>query len=147
MTKWLCHLSAQTHRAPGPFTTDWYNEDVIVDGQKRRQAVSAVSPNSIIVEPAHEQIVVGPFIQLRGWAWSCDGIKEIHLSVDAGASWQRAQVETRSEFEWQAFAGTIELRGAETLIMARAVGINGAYQPLDGARNCVHGVNVIRRSG
>ncbi|KAJ6093876.1 sulfite reductase [Penicillium canescens] len=51
-TKWLCRLSVQETRSPGPFTTVFYNELDPADlAGLRKRPVWRVEPNSMIVRP------------------------------------------------------------------------------------------------
>ena len=146
MTKWLCRLSARAERADSPFTTVWYNEEQIVNGETVRKPIWSVTPNSIIVEPAPDTAIAGTTIQVRGWAWAGVRIERVDLSADDGLTWQSAQVASRQGFEWQAFTGTLELPGRENVIVARSFATDGQAQPLHPWRNGVHKVTVFRGS-
>jgi DMSO/TMAO reductase YedYZ molybdopterin-dependent catalytic subunit len=136
MTKWLCRLSVQADRAPGPFTNEWYNEP---------KPVWAVEPNSMIVEPAPGATVHGASLPVWGWAWSADGVAAVEVSSDSGSTWRPAQLAKRSGFEWQRFELTATLAHGENLLLARARSAAGALQPLTGRRNQVHAVSVTVR--
>jgi DMSO/TMAO reductase YedYZ molybdopterin-dependent catalytic subunit len=142
MTKWLCRISAQGHRAMGPYTTDWYNEDVLVDGHSTRRPVWNVAPNSIIVEPASDQLTTAKMIDVRGWAWAGAGIASVDVSGDGGLSWREAAVMPRTEYEWQHFECTVEIDTGRPTIMARATDKLGSRQPMSNARNSVLAVQL-----
>lgn len=144
MTKWLCRLSLQAGRAPGPFTNDWYNEEVVVDGIKGTKPVWEAVPNSMIVAPA-DGATCTSIVDVRGWAWGAHPIATVHISSDGGQSWSKAPVKTREEFEWQAFHCVLQLpfdACHDLRIVARATDVRGQSQPLNPGGNSCHGVTV-----
>lgn len=148
MTKWLCRLSVQDGRANSPFTTLWYNRDSEHEGKVDREPVWAVEPNSMITHPVHGDTLSTDAVdvEVKGWAWSNNGIGGVALSADGGATWQEADVRPRQEFEWQQFAATLALARTPGLvsIIARARDANGSIQPLSGTRNEAHSVQIDR---
>lgn len=140
MTKWLCRLSVQAQRAPGPFTTDWYNEVDAATGVSK--PVWAVEPNSMIVSPAPGATVAGGAVLVRGWAWSTDGIAGVEVSTDHGGPRAAARLAPRVDFGWQAFESVLDLGPGRHRLSARATCASGATQPLAGRRNHVHSVSV-----
>ena len=141
-TKWICRLSLQVERAPSPFTTVWYNERDPTDPVGGMRPVWMVEPNSLITRPASGARLEGPKVAVQGWAWSCDGIDDVRISVNEGDSWITADVEQRTEFSWQQFRAVLELPDGEHQLMARATSANGVQQPLYGRRNHVHAVAI-----
>ncbi|CAN7780443.1 molybdopterin-dependent oxidoreductase [Variovorax sp. LjRoot175] len=146
MTKWLCRLSVQGRRANSPFTTDWYNRDSEHEGKVIREPVWAVEPNSMITHPAPDDTISTDDVEVKGWAWSNNGIGGVALSADGGATWQEAEVRPRREFEWQQFAATLPLprTPGPMSIVARARDADGSIQPLSGTRNTAHSVQINR---
>ncbi|ETI22509.1 hypothetical protein G647_06584 [Cladophialophora carrionii CBS 160.54] len=146
-TKWLCRLSVQDRRAPGPFTTTFYNEVDPTDptGQSVRP-VWMVEPNSMIVRPEPGAILQGPHIEISGRAWGCQAIEGVDISIDGGETWLPRPVvdlRPRREFEWQLFRAKPSLpEPGKYKLVARARDTSGLFQPLAGRRNHVHTVEV-----
>lgn len=138
MTKWLCKLSLHSHRAQGPFTTTFYNEIDPTDPNGGMRPVWTVEPNSMIVNPAQLAKLQSPEIEIRGWAWSYDGINAVEVSLDGGHIWTTADVEQRVDFSWQLFTVKIPLQPGYYTAIARAISSSGAQQPMSGRRNHVH---------
>lgn len=140
-TKWLCKLSMQAERSKSPYTTRWYNEiDPTVPGGQAMRPVWNVEPNSIIVRPKPDEMIVGNNVHLEGWAWSCDGIATVDISLDGGTSWQQTQLENRTEYSWQQFRTILDLSRGRHEVMARATCNCKVKQPLTGRRNHAHSV-------
>jgi DMSO/TMAO reductase YedYZ molybdopterin-dependent catalytic subunit len=147
--KWLWRLYLAERRAEGPFTTAFYNDIAnatdVAAGLAPRRPVWAVAPESIIVAPAPDTTVaMGEPTEIWGWAWSFRGIAAVEISVDDGASFARAELETRRGWTWQRFS--LPWRPAsrgEVRLSARAFEAPGAGQPRDGARNAIHSVRII----
>jgi DMSO/TMAO reductase YedYZ molybdopterin-dependent catalytic subunit len=141
-TKWLCRLSVQDRRAPGPFTTTFYNEHHPPDDPEcASKPVWKVQPNSMIVRPKPGEEIAGD-MTVEGWAWSEDGVKGVDVSVDEGETWTTADVEDRMEYSWQRFKTSLKLESGQYTVLARAVGMDGRMQPLGEGRNHVHRVNI-----
>jgi DMSO/TMAO reductase YedYZ molybdopterin-dependent catalytic subunit len=147
-TKWLCRLSVRSERAPGLFTTTFYNE---VDPQdpegQRMRPVWHAEVNSIIVRPRPNEVLVSQQVSVYGWAWSDDGVEKVEVSGDDGETWLEAIVESRMEFGWQKFERTLHMQPGRRSIVGRATSWNGEQQPLTGRRNHVHRVQVIVEDG
>jgi len=146
MTKWLCRLSVQGRRADSPFTTLWYNRDREHEGKVDREPVWAVEANSMITHPAPDETVSTDAVEVKGWAWSNNGIGGVALSTDGGATWHEAEVRPRRDFEWQQFAAMLALprTAGPVTIVARARDADGSIQPLSGTRNTAHSVQINR---
>lgn len=143
-TKWLCRLSVQTTRSMGPFTTVFYNELDPSDSEGiRRRPVWRVEPNSMIVRPRPDEVVLGPgYVEGWGRAWGEDEISRVEISLD-GNTWKEANVALRKQFEWQLFTFRVQVdRSGRYHIQARAPDISGAQQPLTGRRNHVPTVQI-----
>lgn len=140
-TKWLCKLSLQAERSKSPYTTKWYNEiDPTDPSGQRMRPIWNVEPNSIIVHPKPDETVSGHQVLVEGWAWSCDGIDTVEISLDRGTTWQQAHLEKRTEYSWQKFRMILHLSPGTHEVMACATCDCGVKQPLAGRRNHVHSV-------
>lgn len=142
-TKWLSKLSLQDRRAPGPFTTTFYNERHPADDPScETRPIWKVQPNSMLVKPAPDSVVSGPMVSVEGWAWSNEGVENVQISEDNGGSWVLVDVEERTEFSWQGFRGKIVLSQGHHTLLAKATSIDGRTQPMEESRNHVHRVTI-----
>jgi len=143
--KWLTCMTLAQDRAPGPFTTRWYNDpapDEAGSAAGRTTPVWAVAPQSVIVAPAPDtSITPGRPIEIWGWAWADGGIDKVDIGIDG--DWKPATVEGASGRAWQrfAFSWAPTDRGDVTLA-SRATSTSGEYQPQSGRRNAVYSVRV-----
>ena len=75
--KWLTRMTLAERRAPGPFTTRWYNDPVLNGaGHETRETtpVWSIAPESLIVSPTpHETIELSVEREIWGWAWADGG--------------------------------------------------------------------------
>ncbi|KAF5678673.1 sulfite oxidase [Fusarium heterosporum] len=142
-TKWLCKLSLQAHRAPGPYAAVLYNEKDPEDPyENKTRPVWEVEVNSMVTKPAESAVVKPGKLEISGWAWSHDGVKAVEVSTDDGCNWVKAIVEEREDQAWQKFVTTANLKLGVYKVLARAMSQNGAKQPLTGRRNHVHAITV-----
>lgn len=142
-TKWLSKLSVQDRRAPGPFTTTFYNEHYPPDDPTcESRPIWKVQPNSMIVTPAPDSNLPGPEVSVEGWAWSCDTLEDVSVSADEGETWVRAAMDSRTEFSWQRFRAKLKLSSGKHTILSRAKSSDGRMQPLGEGRNHVHRVSI-----
>lgn len=132
--KWLWRLTLTRSRATGIFTTRFYN-----DGDR---PVWSLFPEAIFTTPSPGDVLAGP-LNLRGWAWADAPVARVEISDDEGETWKQAAVQPRRQRGWQAWAGSWEPwhSGAHRLL-CRATDIDGATQPMTGARNAVHAVDI-----
>ena len=144
--KWLTRMTLAEARAPGPFTTRWYNDPVDDDhasASGRTMPVWAIAPQSVIVAPAPDATIsASKAIEIWGWAWADGGVSQVDVRVNGG-DWQPAQLEPASGRAWQRFTlsrAPVE-RGATTLA-SRATTASGECQPTSGRRNAIHRVSV-----
>lgn len=137
--KWIGSIIAAERRAPGPFTTRFYN-DLTPSGTK---PVWAVAPESVIVapDPAME-LKRGENCLIWGWAWGDIAIATVDVSTDNGATWDSAVVPPRKDRSWQKFANVWEPDEGEHVLMCRCTNEAGEVQPPGGARNAIHDVTV-----
>ena len=138
--KWVGSILAADRRAPGVYTTRFYN-DPTLSGPK---PVWAVAPQSVIVSPDpakplrnNEKVVIW------GWAWGDEPIASVEVSVDGVGSWHAASVNERRDRSWQRFEHAWQATEGEHLLMCRRTNTRGESQPMSGARNAVHEIIVI----
>ncbi|KAH8748107.1 Oxidoreductase, molybdopterin-binding domain-containing protein [Diaporthe sp. PMI_573] len=142
-TKWLCRLTLQNRRAPGPYTTTFYNEiDPDDPLNQRRRPVWAVEVNSMIVSPAPDTVIRQSKVVVEGWAWCHEPVTRVLVKATAEQSWTEATVAARDGFSWQKWRATLLLPCGEHVVMARAVSGSGQEQPLRRRRNHVHRVKI-----
>ena len=101
--KWLTRMTLVESRAPGPFTTRWYN-DPVLDGTGGETGettpVWSIAPESLIVSPMpHETIELSAEREIWGWAWADGGVRNVYVRTDDAATWRtrraRAVARTR----------------------------------------------------
>lgn len=141
-TKWLCKISLHKGRAPGPYTTRFYNTEDQDDPQRKLKPVWEVDVNSMIVRPAPNSVLRCPRVDIEGWAWSSDGVARVEISSSAGDTWQEATLEPRADFRWQKFTCRLILDPGEHTLIARATSVGGESQALSGRRNHTHRVKI-----
>jgi DMSO/TMAO reductase YedYZ molybdopterin-dependent catalytic subunit len=145
--KWLTRLTVADARAPGPFTTRWYNDPVRDEAGRTTGTIVpvwSIAPESVIVSPAPDQaLAVGETVEVWGWAWADGGVRAVDVSTDDGSIWIPASIEPPAGRGWQRFAATWRPseRRAHQLV-SRAQSADGRVQPASGARNAVHHVPV-----
>jgi DMSO/TMAO reductase YedYZ molybdopterin-dependent catalytic subunit len=136
--KWLQRIELRKERAPGPFTTRWYN-DVATDGSSR--PVWKIAPQSVIVWPAPDtKLEPGFSVQAWGWAWGDDGVSGVELSVDGGSTWKPCRLESASGHSWRKFVCDFEVEPSHTSITSRATSSSGEIQADANARNGLYHV-------
>lgn len=89
---------------------------------------------SIVTNPANgAKLTAGAReLKLRGAAWAGDyAVKAVELSIDFGASWQRANVsKPKNRFDWQRWTATIKLPSDGYYeVWSRATDSRGIMQP------------------
>ncbi|KAI1022233.1 hypothetical protein LB504_007390 [Fusarium proliferatum] len=142
-TKWLCRLSLQETRAPGPFAAVLYNEKDPTDPEgERMRPVWEVEVNSMITKPADSAVISIGVVWVEGWAWSHDRVSVVEVSKDEGQSWIRGKVDNKEDQAWQKFTVAVDLEPKVWRLIARATSESGMQQPLTGRRNHVHSITV-----
>ena len=84
-------------------------------------------PKSGITHPVSEELTV------RGHAWTGEGdIREVHVSLDFGSTWQKAEVHApANRYAWQHWSTTLRLtKKGYYEIWARALDSRGHSQPM-----------------
>jgi sulfane dehydrogenase subunit SoxC len=146
--KWLRSIELANARAPGLFTTTWYNDRVTAeDGRLTTIPVWGVAPDSAIVSPEPGRRFPEPDdIIVSGWAWGDEEIVGVDVSLNAGRTWLPTEVDARLERSWQAFRITLPvLEQGIHQIVSRATDRLHRRQPLDGARNAAVPVEITVR--
>jgi DMSO/TMAO reductase YedYZ molybdopterin-dependent catalytic subunit len=145
--KWLTRMTLVERRAPGPFTTRWYN-DPVLDGAGRDTGdatpVRSIAPESLIISPApHETCELPSEREIWGWAWGDGGVRNVYVRTDDAATWRRAALEPPRGREWQRFSipWMPGQRGA-VVLASLAEAMDGLLQPILGRRNAIHAVPV-----
>jgi DMSO/TMAO reductase YedYZ molybdopterin-dependent catalytic subunit len=144
--KWLTRMTLAEARAPGPFTTRWYNDPVEDDrasASGRTMPVWAIAPQSVIVEPAPDATIsASKAIEIWGWAWADGGVSQVDVRV-GGGDWRTAQLEPASGRAWQRFAlSWVPVERGATTLASRATMASGECQPTSGRRNAIYRVSV-----
>jgi DMSO/TMAO reductase YedYZ molybdopterin-dependent catalytic subunit len=130
--KWLGSIEARRAPLQAKYQTDHYTVRTR-KGQPGRP-IFALRVNSRIVGPAaNAQLAVGRPTRIWGWAWGGDdGVRQVDVSTDAGATWRRARLGTRApRHAWRRWElGWTPRKAAAVTLMSRAIDARGAKQPL-----------------
>lgn len=96
--------------------------------------IESMPVKSLITSPMSGAMIdVGKTMKLQGHAWAGDlEVKEIHTSIDYGATWQRAQLNPPpNRLAWQRWKQTITFKEPGYYeVWARATDSNGKSQPM-----------------
>lgn len=137
--KWLGALTVTDHRAPGPYTTRFYNDP----SPSGPQPVWGIAPESILVSPSPEgPPLPGKPVMLQGWAWAESGVVKAQVSTDAGGTWTPATLEPRRDFSWQRFSLPWTFQSGRHHLSCRCFDAKGTGQPESGSRNAVHTIVI-----
>ncbi len=145
--KWLTRMTLADSRAPGPFTTRWYNDPVLDEAGRETgetTPVWSIAPESVIVSPAPEDAIeVSVEREIWGWAWADGGVHRVDVRAGDG----RLATGRRSSRPRTRVAALFDSLDAEssvaTVVLAsRAQTKDGLCQPISGRRNAIHGVPV-----
>jgi DMSO/TMAO reductase YedYZ molybdopterin-dependent catalytic subunit len=145
--KWLSRITLKKARAPGPFTTRWYN-DPVLDAAGRDTGTTtpvwAIAPESVIVSPAPGAVLErGVEHRISGWAWADAGISKVDVVTGEGETWLSVDVETRVGRGWQGFVASWRPASSGAVsLYSLAHSSDGHKQPLAGWRNAAHHVAV-----
>lgn len=140
--KWVKEVRVEGGRGRGVFTTCFYNEPDPEGPEGGWRPVWGVQVNSMVVRPGAGEVVsaVGEGVRVEGWAWGCEAVGRVDVSLDGGVSWGVAELEERVGFGWQGFSIVLQLGVGRHTVTARATSRDGAVQPLSGTRNHCHSV-------
>jgi DMSO/TMAO reductase YedYZ molybdopterin-dependent catalytic subunit len=137
--KWLGSMRLAAGRAPGPFTTRFYNDATPAGSVP----VWGIAPESLLVAPADDESRAAHApVTIRGWAWAEAGVARVEVSTDDGATWREATLEPRDGFAWQGFRAEWLPAPGQHRIACRCTDSRGVTQPASGARNAIHTVSV-----
>ena len=139
--KWLCRVEAADRRANGYFTQELYN-DRSADSDTTKP-VWELAPESIIVSPGKGSELKATDVLISGWAWSTTDIVSVEVSINGGQTWVAAEVAPKKNDSWQRFRyqWTVNHAG-HCELLSRATDRDGRTQPIDGARNAMHRVDI-----
>jgi len=141
--KWVGKITLADSRAPGPYTTRFYN-DVTPTGLR---PVWEIAPECVIVAPAANAVVgAGLTTKIEGWAWAAAGVARVVVSVDGGQNWITAAVDKRRDFSWQHFSLPYVFTAGEHRLSCRCFDIHGNGQPAAAARNEIHTIEIVASS-
>jgi DMSO/TMAO reductase YedYZ molybdopterin-dependent catalytic subunit len=139
--KWLTRITIRDKEHDGPGMTEFSYRVAIkpmVPGDKgdpkNFRILESMPVRSIITNPANgTKLAAGTKeLKLRGASWAGDlTVKQVDISTDFGASWQRAKLEKpKNKYDWQRFTATLKLPSDGYFeIWARAIDSKGAMQP------------------
>ena len=105
--------------------------DLMPDGTAR-QFTFMMEAKSVITTPSGGHKLPGPgFLEVRGLAWSGQGlIEKVEVSLDGGSSWQVAELqEPRIPKAFTRFRLPWRWDGSETTLLSRATDESGYVQP------------------
>lgn len=141
--KWLSRLRFEANESDNYHHMPRYRtpKRAIEVGSKYTYSHDNSDPNwdmkikSTIFAPLDGEIVSGGPVEIHGVAWN-DGqarIESVEVSIDAGRSWRRAELERPSSpFAWHHWTLKVSLPPGPATIQSRAADALGRTQPLDG---------------
>ena len=142
--KWLQKLRFEAEESNNRHHASRYRtfDDVIEPGSETKIDPLRTTPTwrqtikSIVWDPIEGETVKVGRREISGTAWN-DGRSEIvsvEMSIDQGASWQRAEVaKPTSRYAWRPWKASVEFPSGPVEIWARATDALGNTQPLDGS--------------
>jgi DMSO/TMAO reductase YedYZ molybdopterin-dependent catalytic subunit len=143
--KWLRRLMVTREPFDGYWQTTDYAYWDRTEGWPQRKPLLGMHVKSVIAGPvADAQVPRGASVEIRGFAWSEAPVTRVDVSVDGGASWQRATLldapAPGAWRRWHSTWQTPDAAGTATL-MARATDGLGRVQPM--TRNADYETYVI----
>lgn len=137
--KWLGKITVADRRAPGPYTTRFYNDPTPTGPRP----VWAIAPESVLVSPASDTpLSAGQPVTIEGWAWAEAGVSLVEVSVDGGQHWATASLTPRHDFGWQRFSLLWSFDAGHHKLLCRCFDSKGVGQPTASARNAVHSIDI-----
>jgi hypothetical protein len=128
--KWL----AAIHVIEEGFAGFFQKERYVIGERPLRE----IAPRAVITSPLDgERLPAKPFA-IRGYAWSgAAELARVELSTDGGRGWTDATLGAApSRYAWREWQKMIAPSKSATLdLLARAVALDGATQPLEPVRN------------
>ena len=143
--KWLTRIRLASTRPESLFTTTLYNRKTVIDGETVLEPVRAVDVHSVVVRPAHDDVLTPGAHAIVGWAWSAYGVERVEVSTDGGIGWSEARLDRREHrYAWQRFVFEWTAPGAGRYeLQCRATDARGRVQPAGSGRNRIQAVSVI----
>ncbi len=131
--KWLTRIEATAQAFGGFFQTVKYTIHHRTGGGTTTEIVGPMPVKSEIVQPADGAALGIGANRIFGMAWAGEhAVAAVEVSVDGGASWQRAELQGPSaKYSWTAWEYLWETAspGVHT-ILSRAVSASGEVQPM-----------------
>lgn len=128
--KWLARLRLLDRKFDGFFQAKRY-----VVGDRPLREIRA---RAVIVWPGDgERVAARPFVA-RGYAWSGRGdLARVEVSTDGGRGWHDASLaDATSRYAWREWHAAVAPKASGPLaLLARAVTVDGAVQPIAQVRN------------
>lgn len=98
------------------------------------QIIESMPVRSLITSPQSGAMIdFGKTLTIGGHAWAGDlAVKELHVSIDYGATWQKASLQTpKNRLAWQQWSAQIQFpKKGYYEVWARATDSQGASQPM-----------------
>ena len=145
--KWNCRLALMARRPTEFRTITLYSDPdpIVGSSEDATKPVWAVAPESIIVFPAHRSFLPRPPKPKsgvgRGRMARYDPLKSASM---ADRNWIEALLEPPAGLSWQRFSFLWSpARVGPFELCCRATDWGGKAQPINGARNAVHSINVM----
>lgn len=135
--KWISEIRVSAEPSANYFQTQAYRIEKTVRDDRpgdvsSGSAISVITLNSVILDPAPEaQVAAGP-VTLRGWAIGSGGasLTTIECSADDGRTWHDATFEEgRGRWTWTRWHFTLQLAPGTHTLVVRATDGTGAEQP------------------
>ncbi|ADB18059.1 Nitrate reductase (NADH) [Pirellula staleyi DSM 6068] len=142
--KWLSALRFEARESDNYHHVGRYRTPYVplTPGSKFESTIENSEPNwdmkikSLVFAPLEgEQLKAGP-TTISGIAFNGGQAKiaAVEVSLDQGATWQRAQLEhAKSPYAWHTWKVAVDLKPGKQTIQSRAVDVLGHSQPLDGS--------------
>lgn len=135
--KWLGRITLTAEPSRNYFQTKAYRVQRALNPADPRDvtggvAMTGVPLNTVIVDPAPDQVVASGRVVVRGWAMGSEGRPPtaVEVSPNAGEDWIAARIVVEgAEWTWTLWEATLELTPGRHTLAARATDATGAAQP------------------
>lgn len=126
--KWISEMTVIDHESHSTFNRDSYiiiDENGEYQGKTReiyvKSLINNIEPNSVLSAGSHE---------IRGMAWSANGIQRVEISSDGGETWSDAELlNDLGQYSWRRFSYTWQASRGQHELVARATDQAGNVQP------------------
>lgn len=136
--KWLSRIMVQTEPSTNYFQAQTYklfepNINVKTANPAQGQTIENLRLNSVICQPLEGEKLVAGKLKLNGYAVAGDKpLKHIELSLDAGMTWQTADLlNSQSAWGWRLWQTEFDLKTGQYEVIVRAWDTQGHTQPAD----------------